>query len=88
MDEPKKRRFQFGLRTLFVATAVSAIFALAGPLAMNWFFPPRFPRGGETLMNDHEFRELMRRIEQTAHQPADGGDDIVIILGPGQSVHE
>jgi len=86
MDAPNKWRFRFGLKEIFVATTICAFLALVWPFALDWLYPPRFPSGGESLANDPEFREFMRQVEQSIHQPPENETGVTIVYGAGQEV--
>ena len=81
-EKPRRRRLQFSLRMLFALVTVCAFLALVGPPTVSWLFPPDPYSGNEPAMNDPEFRELMRLVEQSLQQPhAESG--IVVTHGEG-----
>ena len=78
----KPRRLQFSLRMLFALVTVCAFLALVGPPTASWLFPPDPDFGSESAMNDPEFRELMRLVEQSLQKPH-GESSIVVTHGEG-----
>jgi hypothetical protein len=85
MDEkPRRRWFRFSLRTLFALISICAFAALISPPIVGWLFPPRPNWGGESAMDDPEFREFMRLVERTLHQRQETTGELRIVIGHGQ----
>ncbi len=60
---PRKRWWQFSLRTLFVSVSIAAMLCVAIPPLINWLFPPK-PE-----------LELVLTFGQQGHEQREPGED-------------
>jgi hypothetical protein len=79
--KPKRRWFQFRLRTLFVAVTLAAVISCVAPTVIRFLFPPK---------PENEFDKLIQLITDTLQ--TDNGQisdtKLSLTLGSGQEIHE